>query len=89
MPEITYLLELTREEAQAILDGFAVLHKWGVHGNTLTRKVMARIVELMGPLLSSPEPERPANFHGPNDPGPESQPDALSPYTASEWKEIS
>lgn len=89
MPEITYLLPLSKAEANAILNGFAMLHKYGVYGDTETRRLMARIVELTTGSENPVNGPLPANHHGPNDPGSESQPDALSPYTHDEWREIS
>ena len=87
MPEIKYHLEIDREEAEAILEAFAFVHRSGFDSKA-DRALCARIVELTTdhPL---PLTELRANFHGPNDPGPESQPDALSPYTGTDWKETS
>lgn len=89
MPEISYLLPLSKPEAEAILNGFALLHKYGVGGNTATRQLMARIVELTTGSKNPVKGPLSANHHGPNEPGPESQPDALSPYTHDEWREMS
>ena len=92
MPEVKFLLELTREEATIILNAFKILRGFTTfepNAQTTVGRLCARIVELTTGSESPVKGLLPANHHGPNDPGPESQPDALSPYTARDWKETS
>jgi len=87
MPEVKYLLELSKEESAMILESFSMTQQYNAlfpYDQKAVAALCARLVALTsGTRVCEPAHWSRSEEHGPNDTPQQGE---ISPYSAEEWR---